>query len=231
MSRSRSPLPVALRRLRHHPVVSWSATLGAALLATAIVAAALARAEQAVEAYGTPVDVAVASVDLPIGAVVRPGDIRWEPRPAGLVLDGTVRAGDPNAAPPLALDGRVVVAPIYAGEAVLAPRLAPEGHRGLAALLPPGARALTIPDRSRGPAVQVGDRVDLLRAGSSPLDSFGADGSGPLAPSAARPVATAALVVHVADDGAVTVAVRDDEAPAVAAAIADGTVVQALVAP
>ena len=119
-------------------------------------------------------------------------------------------------------EGRVVVAPVAAGEVLLERRLAPAGLTGVAALVPAGHRAVAVPvDVALGvasPEVRVGDRVDVLAvfevtdAGEPP----------------AGVVAGAVSVVAV-DEQSVTVAVRDDDAPRVAFAAARGTVALAVV--
>ncbi len=75
--------------------------------------------------------------------------------------------------------------------------------------VPPGARALAIPTRNGAPAVQRGDRVELLAGGS---------------------VIAAGTVVRADPDGQMmTVAVPPGRAAAVAAALAAGDVIVALV--
>jgi Flp pilus assembly protein CpaB len=121
----------------------------------------------------------------------------------------------------------VPLVPLESGEVLLASKLAPEGLRGVAALVPPGDRALAVPVDPGGLALRLGDRVDVLAT----FDVAGADDTAPALPTPAAPtfpVARAALVVGVGD-GAVTVAVGPDEVPRVAFALARGTVALALV--
>ncbi len=113
--------------------------------------------------------------------------------------------------------GRVVTARIVAGEVMNQARLAPDGLSGMAALVPPGCRGVSVPRPSDGSglAVQIGDVVDVLAAednGTGDDPSLAAEG---------------AIVIDV-DDGAVTLAVRTGEARGVAAAVGRGVPVLAL---
>jgi Flp pilus assembly protein CpaB len=112
----------------------------------------------------------------------------------------------------------VALVPLVPGEVVLASKLAPDGLRGAAALLPAGWRALAVPAGPGGrPPVAVGDHVDV--------HATQADGTSVV-------VAASAVVLahdHAAD--ALTVAVPADDAPALASAIATGSVTLALTGP
>jgi len=177
---------------------------------------------------GGLVDVAVAARAVDAGEVVRAADVASRRLPASVLPDG------PLATSPA---GRVALVPLVAGEVLLAARLAPEGLRGVAALVPAGQRALAVPVDPGGLALRVGDRVDVLATfdvagdggdtgAAAPADE-GAAGTPVAAPAPTFPVARAALVVGVGDE-AVTVAVRPDEVPRVAFALARGTVALAL---
>ena len=99
--------------------------------------------------------------------------------------------------------------------------MAPEGVQGAAALLPPGSRALAVPIGPGTPPLLVGDRVDLL----STHDPLLFD---PAAANAAGDIVVAGALVIDVSEGAVTVAVDPDDAPAVAFAVAQGAVTLAL---
>lgn len=135
------------------------------------------------------------------GRLIGPDDVRLVDIPSAAVPDA-----------PVASDavGRAALAPLSVGEVLLALRVAP--GKGLAALVPPGRRAVTIPRTPATPAVEVGDRVDVV----------GGDPPGTIGPSA--------QVVAV-DDRAVTVAVGTRDAPALAAAVLAGQVSLALIGP
>jgi Flp pilus assembly protein CpaB len=196
--------------LRHHPIPRWLLAAVLAGAAAAIVASTTARAERTVARYGELRAVAVAARDIVAGQRLGRADVTVSRLPAALVPDGAM-TGDAA--------GQVAVVAIYAGEVVLAARLAPAGLSGTAALVPTGHRAIAVPiDTAAGLALEVGDAVDVLIA----LDPS----SGASEP--AITVARRAPVVAVAD-ASVTVAVRASEAPRLAFAITQGTAVLALV--
>jgi Flp pilus assembly protein CpaB len=198
------------RRVRHHPLVRISAFILIALIAVSIFQRAAATAMDARRQWGHERTVFVARHRIAIGEVVDAAAVETVSWPAGVVPDGAVDAA------PL---GRTVVAAIEPGEAVLDARLAPRGLRGVAALVPPGSRALAIPVGPAVVALSVGDHVDLIA---------GFDVSAASADQApAFTVAHDAVVVAV-DEQRVTVAVRTADAEAVAFAIVAGTVVPAL---
>ena len=140
--------------------------------------------------------VVVARHRIAMGDVIEPDAITTQSWPAALVPVGAIERS------PV---GRTVVATIEPGEAVIAARLAPEGLSGVAALVPPGWRALAIPVGPAVVALAVGDRVDLIAG----FDV--ATASADQAP--AFTVAENAIVVAV-DEQRVTVAVRERDADA-----------------
>jgi hypothetical protein len=135
---------------------------------------------------------------------------------------------------------------VVAGEPLVAGRLAPDGLTGAAALVPEGYRAVSVPTASAGfPPVALGDRVDVLAVLPPDLVRSPATEASPTrgddAPAGGRPppdgdgapafpLVERALVVDVADE-AVAVAVPQSAAPRVAFALAQGSVVLALVGP
>jgi Flp pilus assembly protein CpaB len=186
--------------------------VGAAVLALAcalLVARTVERAEAATSRYGDTAPVWVAQTDLAPGSRIAAGDLAVEERPTAFVPAGAV--GEDPA-------GRQVVERVGAGEVLVEPRLADGTRRGVAALVPATWRALAVPAIDAALPVEPGQRVDLLAASD--------DGErGPVG----RVVAEDGIVVHVADDGTVTVAVRGPDAPHVVAALAGGYVSLALV--
>lgn len=201
-------MPAApLRRAFRSPRAWWACAAAVALLAALHVGRLDEEAAARRAAWGAATVVVVATADLDPGAVIGPDDVRLDRWPAAVVAPGAVTE------PPV---GRTVVAPILAGEAVAARRLAPEGLGAVAALLPDGARAVAIPTGGGYgldvPPVAVGDRVDVLATADGP----------------AAVLARAALVVHVGET-ATTVAVPETDLPAVTEALTRGTVALALV--
>lgn len=201
-------------RLRRSPLPFWALALALSLATGLTVARLAGEAAARADRLGGLVDVPVAARPIAAGAVVRPADVEVRSLPSALVPSGRL-ARRPA--------GRVAIVALSPGEVVLAAKLAPDGLTGVAALVPPGHRALAVPVDAGALALRPGHRVDVLAT----LELAGAGGTG-AAPT--FPVATAALVVD-ADDDAVTVAVTAEEAPRVAFALARGTVTLALTSP
>ena len=199
-----------MRRPRpRRPVPYWILAVTLAVLTAVVVSELVGRADAAVDRWGELRPVAVAVRNVAPGAPVEAGDVVVEDRPASLVPDGAL-----DAAPV----GRVATAALGAGEVVVASRIAPGGVGRLAALVPPGGRAMAVP-RDRTPmALEVGVVVDLL-ATFDP--AVAAEGDPTFA------VARGAVVIDVGED-AVTVALTEQEAPPVAFALANGIVTLAL---
>lgn len=171
--------------------------------------------------------VAVATRDLEPGEVVAADDVRWSALPEDAVPPNALGpGGDPADRP----EGRVVVATVDEGEVLSRRRLAPDGARGLAALVPAGSVAVAVTVDATTPDLERGQRVDVLTTaapGPTAGDPFGPGDPASAAGSGARRIATRALVIDAGDER-ILVAVTDAEAPAVAAALLDGAVVLAL---
>lgn len=199
-----------LRRIARTPVVFWSATAALALLTATATARLVGRAAAEAARYGGLRPVLVATRAVPVGATLTAADTAVRRVPAAFVPPGALRALPA---------GRRVVVPLHPGEAVLAAHLSPAGAGGLAALLPPGTRAVAVPTGEATPPVRVGDAVDVIAV-------FATDaGTEP-----AFAVARAARVVAVGGDR-VTVAVSPEEAARIAFALVAGQVVLAAVGP
>lgn len=201
----RQPLFVSRLALRRRPILYWSAAALVATVCALTVGGLTARAEQAASRYGGLRPVAIVIRPLAVGDEVAADDVRVERVPRAFVPAGAL-----TAAPV----GRTVVAPLYPGETVLAERLAPDGRRGVAALLPAGALAMAVPTGPSSLRLTTGDTVDVLATAG--------DGS-------TRVVAGDAQVVDVRS-ATVTVAVGRGQAPAVATALTQATVTLALAA-
>jgi Flp pilus assembly protein CpaB len=198
-----------VRRARRSPTAWWSAAAAVAVLAATRLSAIDDEAEARRAAWGEAVTVAVAARDLAAGDVIGPGDVVVDEWPRAMVPDRAVEE------PPI---GRTVAAPIVVGEAVVSDRVAPEGLSDVAALLPPGWRAVAVPSASGGfgadaPPLALGDRVDVLAT----FEVLDVD-SPPT-----ETVAEGALVVDVGETN-VTVAVPAADAERVANAATTGTV-------
>ena len=166
-------------------------------------------ADSAKARWGEPATVVVAARDLAAGDTIGAGDAELRRVPAAVVPD--------DAATEVPL-GAVVTQPVFAGEVVLAGRLAPDGLSGVAALLPAGSRAVAIPaDPAIVPPLDPGDAVDVHVAAA--LDG-----------GFAVPVlVTARAPVVEVTDHAVTIAVPASQVPVVASAATSGLVFLALV--
>jgi Flp pilus assembly protein CpaB len=202
-------------RLSRSPLAYWLVVVVLALLTGMVAARSVGNAGALAARYGPLRPVVVAVRALEPGSVVGTGDVIVRQVPGSLVPEGAVTSTGDAA-------GRTVVAPAFPGVPLVAGQLAPDGRRGLGALLPPGSRALAVPNGRPGLALIRGDSVDVLAT----FDPTGAsDGAPPT-----FPVALGALVVDVGDESA-SVAVTPDEAARVAFALATGVVTLALASP
>lgn len=203
------------RRLTRSAAVYWVAVAALAAVTGLTAARLVGGAEAAAARYGSLRPVVVASRPVAMGAVVGPGDVAVRDVPASFL---------PERHLPAAADavGRIAVVALFPGVPLVRDHLAPDGLRGVAALLPPGTRAVAVPGGGASAPVRTGDVVDVL-ATFDPSSASSASG-------AAEPtfaVAAGALVVDVGDDSA-TVAVGPEEAKRVAFAVAHGVVTLAV---
>ena len=200
-----------LRRLSRSPVVFWALVALLAVLTATVVGGMTDRARAEAARYGSLRTVAVARRPVDAGTVLRPSDVSEERVPAAFLPEGWVRSASEVV-------GRSVVVPLFRGAPVLRGQVAPWGLQGVAALLPPGARAVAVPTGGVAPKLRTLDVVDVLAT----LDADVAAGEEPTVE-----VAVGALVVDVGEESA-TVAVAPDEARRVAFALSAGAVTLAL---
>lgn len=111
----------------------------------------------------------VAARKLPVGTVIKPEDVKWQPWPEAGITDAyysSRRTKERKAGTPKSLAGKVVRSPITAGEPITRTALVSQGERGfLAAILTPGMRATTIRVSATsgiGGFIFPGDRVDVI---------------------------------------------------------------------
>ena len=106
----------------------------------------------------------VAARDLGVGALIKEGDYKSTDWSGAVPMQALNKAEDVN--------GRGVIAAIYAGEPIMETRLAPKGGgAGLAAMIPKGKRAVAVRvNEVVGVAgfVLPGMRVDILVSGNPP---------------------------------------------------------------
>lgn len=112
-------------------------------------------------AVGRPVPVAVAARDLARGEVLTPGALR--------VVEVPERYAPPGAvADPSSVSGRVLLAPLAAGEPLTASRIAEPRAGPVAALVDPGLRAVPVAVDVPPGAVRPGDLIDVLATFGGP---------------------------------------------------------------
>ncbi len=111
----------------------------------------------------------VAARKLPVGTIIKPEDVKWQPWPEAGVTEAyysSRNTKEQKAETPKGLAGKVVRSPISAGEPVTRTALVSQGERGfLAAILTPGMRATTIKVSATsgiGGFIFPGDRVDVI---------------------------------------------------------------------
>jgi Flp pilus assembly protein CpaB len=189
-------------------VVAWLLAAVVALATARIVGGDLAALHRRARNLGPAVGVVLAARDLPLGAAIKPSDLRVVQRPASTVAPDAVH----NVADAA---GHVLVLALLRDDVVGARALTSADRRGLDAVIPPGKRGIhvVVKDGFRPP---IGAVVDVLAA----LDTD----------TTATLVATGAQVLAL-DDNGVTLLVRETEAPAVAWAALVGGVSVALAPP
>jgi len=198
-------------RLRRRPLAYWMVAATAATVAGILTANVVRSATAERDRLGSLRPVLVATRSLPVGHRLQTDDTERRRLPAAALPDGALDSTG---------TGAVLAVPVGRGEVLTGMKLAPAGLGPVAGLLPAGTRGLAVPDGASGLRLAPGDVVDVL-ATFPPETAGGGD------PTFA--VATDAVIVDVTDeDGWVTVAVPERDAPRVAFALAQGLVTLAL---
>lgn len=205
------------RRIGRSSVVWWTITAALGLVTASVVGSAIGRTTRAASAWGTETAVWVVKRAVAAGDVIVKADVTLTTRPKAVVPEGAL---DGTASPV----GEATRVGIAVGEVVLTNRLAGHGTAGIAAMVPPGFRAVAIPHDDAMPRVTSGDRVDVLAT----FDV--GDGTGESTSEPSFAVASDAEVLQVTAD-AVTVAVEARHAPRVAFALAKAAVTLVLRGP
>ncbi|MCX7621493.1 MAG: SAF domain-containing protein [Acidimicrobiales bacterium] len=203
------PLARALRRWkgwRRRAWLHWAIVGGLTLLVTAAVTTTVERAERLADSYGQRRTVAIAIRTLEPGSVIAPNDVEIVERPL---------AFSPTDVTTSEAIGRVVRERVLVGEPVREARLGRPGLGGMSALMEPGERAVALP-KAVGPSVSPGDLVEIVGPGGLDANAV---------------VLGRGRVLGRDDTATVTVALPASDAPAVAAAAADGQATLVLVAP
>jgi pilus assembly protein CpaB len=112
------------------------------------------RVEAAHPAVGPKVTVVIAASDLARGTVLSEPMLQPSSLPESFVPPGAIR----DVA---SLSGRVLTADIEAGEVITRSRLSEPGVGPIAALVPEGLRAVTIPGDVPQGTIKAGDRVEI----------------------------------------------------------------------
>jgi Flp pilus assembly protein CpaB len=189
----------------------WLFAVSLALLTGLTAARLLGEAASRAEELGGLREVRVTARSVDAGHLLTADDVAVRRLPAAVLPEGAVAASPA---------GHTVLVPLAPGEVVLESKLAPWGVEGVAALVPPGRRALAVPAARGGLALRRGNHVDVLAT----FDTIEDEAEPTFA------VASAAQVLDVAEES-VTVAVTPEEALRVALATSRGTVTLAAVAP
>lgn len=203
-----------LRRIVRSPFVFWLVAVVLAVLTGMVVSRIAAQARLLSARYGPLVPVVVAARSVELGTELAAADLTVSQVPASFRPD-TALADEGQAL------AKVVLVPLEKGQVVMAAHLAPEGLRGIAALLPPGARAVAVPGGGVSVPLRRGDLVDVIA-------TFDPDLTGGGDPTFA--VAAGALVLDVGAE-ATTLAVAPEEAKAIAFSVANGSLTLALASP
>ena len=155
--RARHLCDVAVMFRRRWPVASKILVCVAVLLgglSFVVVRGYQDRVEAAHPAVGPKVTVVAAASDLARGTVLSDATLRPMSIPQAFVPPGAIRDG-------ASVSGRVLTADIDAGEVITRSRLSEPEVGPIAALVPDGLRAVTIPgDVPRG-TIMTGDRIEI----------------------------------------------------------------------
>ena len=143
------------RRLPQSSILFFGLALACGLAAAMAIRAYAHRLEITRPDGGHPVSVLAATRDLPRGTVLASTDVRALEFPSAFAPPGALRASDQVA-------GRVLGAELLAGEVVTHARLAGSSTGPIAALVPPGLRAVVIPSGLPPGSVRAGDAVDVF---------------------------------------------------------------------
>jgi len=206
-------------------LAAWIAAIVVALLTARLVATDLATLHRRAAELGPLRPVLVAANDLPLGATLRRTDVRVVRMYASTAPRGALHTVHDAV-------GRVVAVPVLRGATVLARHLTRAHRSGLDAVVPDGSRAIRIVTDD-GLRPRPGDVVDVLVSLDPSQVAQAGGGKGALTvASAARVLAVdAGGASGVAKGPGVTLLVTEQEAHAVAFAVANGALMLALAPP
>jgi hypothetical protein len=205
ISLPRVRLPRSIKRRMRRPPVFWFVALAVAITAGLFTMRAVQAAERGAARYGDPVDVVVATQDLAVGDRLDSEVMRVERRPAESVASNAI-----DSIP----HGRTLIAPVFEGQSLVAAQLAAAEDSPLASRIADGHRAVAVGRGEHPITIEPGDRIDAF--------SFDPQ-TGEMA------LATAAAEVIDVTDLSVTLSVPVGDAPSIAAAVAAGQIVLAVI--
>lgn len=188
-------------RFRHRRRPRWIALFALTLVSTVITYQSVSNGRNALHQWGPKRNVVVALVDFLPGDRVSENDIRLQPQPETALATDTASSIEQ-------VRQRLVTEKIAAGEPILQRRLAAESLEGTSAKVADGRSTFSLSVTRDTPNVAVGDHVDVFALSSK--------------------ISSRAVVV-ASDDQRVMFAVEAKESSLVARALADGSVVLALV--
>ncbi len=197
---ARRPRRRIVSALRRQPIVFWALALVAAATTYLTVEGSLSATAEGAEAYGELVEAVVAVADLDPGSTIGADDVTVA------LVPGSMHPPDAITEIPI---GRDVRHPIVTGEVVAERRLAPTGAVGIAALLEPGQRGVTLPLAIHQAPLEPGQRVDVFST-TDPLHDGG---------RLSTTVVVESVRVLAVDESTVTVAVAADDTANVVAAM------------
>lgn len=143
------------RRPPRSAVVFALASIACAFTAFSLMRGYAARLEALRPAVGPMVQVVVAAREVARGAAVTADDVEVAERPASLVPGGSFRDAT-------GVIGRTTLTPFAIGEAVTRTRLVGGVGGALAAMIPPGLRAVPIEVGIVPDGLVAGDRIDVM---------------------------------------------------------------------
>ena len=145
--------------MRPKSIVLIFLALGCGLVASIGITQVIRRPPQEVVMQEGMTSILVAKIDIPMGELINPTNVKLEPWPKDSTPDGALtKLSD--------IEGRRLRAEIFAGEAILAKKLLPKGANTSTAteFIPKGYRVVSVEvDKSDGAGmIMPGDRVDVL---------------------------------------------------------------------
>lgn len=190
-----------LSRFRYRRKPRWIILFVLTVVSTSIAYQSVSAGQSASRQWGPKRNVVIALVDLLPGDRITESAIRLQPQPSNALAADTLNSTEQ-------VHQRLVIEKIAAGEPILRRRLAETSFEGTSAKVADGRSTFSLSVNRDTPKVAVGDHVDVFALSTK--------------------ISGRAIVV-ASDDQRVMFAVETSESGQVARALADGSVVLALV--